>query len=87
MKSYEEMSISCNTPTKYNKGLSAYFHEDRLYMTFGVRTYLSGIFEADITQGSVEFGNFVITLIYHLAVASAKVALMPVLTADRIDVI
>lgn len=52
-ESYEEMSISCNTPTKYNMGLSAYFHEDRLYMTFGVRTYLSGIFEADITQGSV----------------------------------
>lgn len=52
-KSYEEMSISCNTPTKYNMGLSAYFHEDRLYMTFGVTTYISGIFEADITQGSV----------------------------------
>ncbi|XP_052081094.1 hepatocyte growth factor receptor-like [Mytilus californianus] len=53
--SYEEMPISCNTPTKYDIGVAAHYDVGRqnLYMTFGVRAYNVDNIQADSTQGSV----------------------------------
>ncbi|VDI82559.1 proto-oncogene tyrosine-protein kinase Met [Mytilus galloprovincialis] len=53
--SYEEMPISCKTPTKYDIGIAAHYDAGRqkLYMTFGVSAYNVHNIQADNTQGSV----------------------------------
>ncbi|CAC5415511.1 MET [Mytilus coruscus] len=53
--SYEEMPISCKTPTKFDIGIAAHYDvgQQKLYMTFGVRAYNVDNIQADSTQGSV----------------------------------
>ncbi|XP_076112140.1 hepatocyte growth factor receptor-like [Mytilus galloprovincialis] len=53
--SYEEMAISCKTPTKYDIGIAAHYDnaQKQLYMTFGIRAYHVDNIQADNTQGSV----------------------------------
>ncbi|XP_052081048.1 hepatocyte growth factor receptor-like isoform X4 [Mytilus californianus] len=53
--SYEEMPISCKTPTKYDIGIAAHYdiEQQKLYMTFGIRAYNVDNIQADNTQGSV----------------------------------
>ncbi|VDH96957.1 proto-oncogene tyrosine-protein kinase Met [Mytilus galloprovincialis] len=53
--SYEEMAISCKTPTKYDIGIAAHYDnaQQQLYMTFGIRAYHVNNIQADNTQGSV----------------------------------
>ncbi|CAG2250845.1 HGFR [Mytilus edulis] len=53
--SYEEMAISCKTPTKYDIGIAAHYDnaQQQLYMTFGIRAYHVDNIQADNTQGSV----------------------------------